>query len=67
MAKIKLDDLDKGFGLGTIFGIGATATVFLVGKAYEIVRRMKSSQRAFERLCKEVDENIEARERREGY
>lgn len=67
MAKIKLDDLDKGFGLGTIFGIGVATIVTSIVKACDTARRIKSSRLAMERLCREVDENIRKREEAEGY
>ena len=55
----KLDDMDKAFSYGTIFGIGIAAATFFTKELIIIVRRMKSSRNALRNVCAEIDMELQ--------
>ncbi len=58
----KLDDLDIGFSLGTVFGMGITGCCVLAEYIVKSYKRLKSAKIAQKRLFNEIDRDLENEE-----
>ena len=54
----KFDDIDKAFGLGTIFGIGVTAITVSISTCVRIIKSRRCIKKAVSDLFRELDESI---------
>lgn len=56
----RFDDMDKAFGLGTIFGIGITTVTVGVSMCVRIAKSKNRIKKAVARLFQEIDESIKS-------
>ena len=54
----KLDDMDKAFGLGAVFGTGITMCMVGITKIVRIIRINKNIKKVMSRMFQEIDEAI---------
>lgn len=54
----RLDDMDKAFGLGAVFGTGVTMCVLGITKCVRIIKTEKNMKRVISRMFEEIDESI---------
>ena len=58
----KLDDLDIGFSLGTVFGMGITGCCVATAAIVRTCKRLRSAKIAQKRLFNEIDRDLENEE-----
>lgn len=58
----KLDDLDIGFSLGTVFGMGIMGCCVLTATIVKTYKRLHSAKAAQKRMFEEIDRNLENEE-----
>lgn len=54
----KLDDMDKVFGLGAVFGTGVTIFTFGVTKLIKVIRTERHMKKIMSNLFQEIDESL---------